>query len=85
MGAAALAFRKVRQKIGLEKKKDNDSSDTTAAKADTTSTDSAATGSPALYDGTLSDDAVAKAKKKASAGTMADEGEQTFGGGALGA
>lgn len=90
MGAAALplAFRKVRQKIGLEKK-DNDSSDATAAKTDAktdaTKTDSAATGSSAIYDGMLSEDAVAKARKrKASTGTMVDDGSQTFGGGALG-
>lgn len=87
VGAAALgslAFRKVRQKIGLEKK-DNDDDSATAAKTDTTSTDSAATGSSAIYDGMLSESNVAKAKKrKASTGTMADEGSQTFSGGALG-
>lgn len=65
--------------------KDDDSSDATAPKADATSTDSAATGSQAIYDGMLSEEAVAKAKKKkASTGTMTGEGEQTFGGGALG-
>lgn len=88
VGAAALgslAFRKVRQKIGLEKK-DSDDDGATAAKTDTTSTtDSAATGSSAIYDGMLSESNVAKAKKrKASTGTMADEGSQTFSGGALG-
>lgn len=73
-------------------KKDDDSSDSTAASTaastTTSTTDSAATGSQgqAIYDGMLSEEAVAKAKKKrASTGTMADEGERTFGGGALGA
>lgn len=64
-------------------KKDDDSSTSTS----TSTSDSAATGSSqTIYDGMLSEEAVAKAKKKkASTGTMADEGEQTFGGGALGA
>ncbi len=69
-------------------KKDDDSSDSTAASTTTSTTDSAATGSQsqAIYDGMLSEEAVAKAKKKrASTGTMADEGKETFGGGALGA
>lgn len=72
-------------------KKDDDSSSATSASTSTstsTSTsDSAAAGSSqTIYDGMLSEEAVANAKKKkASAGTMADEGEQTFGGGALGA
>ena len=87
MGAvSALAFRKVRQKIGLEKK-DNDDDNTSAASAasaaSSTNTDSAAKDS-AIYDGMLSEDAVAKAKKRKTSGTMADEGSQTFGGGALG-
>lgn len=71
-------------------KKGDDSSDATAADATvantTSNADSAATGSQQIYDGMLSEEAVAKAKKKkASAGTMIDEGGQTFGGGALGA
>ena len=87
VGAAALgslAFRKVRQKIGLEKK-DNDDDNASAAASATSSTgsDSAAKDS-AIYDGMLSEDAVAKAKKRKTSGTMADEGSQTFGGGALG-
>lgn len=88
VGAAALgslAFRKVRQKIGLEKKDNDDDNATAAASTTNSSSDSAATGSSAIYDGMLSEDAVARAKKrKASSGTMADEGSQTFGGGALG-
>ena len=87
VGAAALgslAFRKVRQKIGLEKK-DNDDDNASAAASATSSTgsDSAAKDS-AIYDGMLSEDAVAKAKKRKTSGTMADEGSQTFGGGVLG-
>lgn len=69
-------------------KKDDDSSDSTSASTTTSTADSAANGSQsqAIYDGMLSEEAVAKAKKKrASTGTMADEGERTFGGGALGA
>ena len=89
VGAAALgslAFRKVRQKIGLEKKdNDDDNASASAAASATSSTgsDSAAKDS-AIYDGMLSEDAVAKAKKRKTSGTMADEGSQTFGGGVLG-
>lgn len=66
-------------------KKDDDSSSATSTS--TSTSDSAAAGSSqTIYDGMLSEEAVANAKKKkASAGTMADEGKQTFGGGALGA
>lgn len=73
------AYRAIRKAT----KKDDDSSTSTS----TSTSDSAATGSSqTIYDGMLSEEAVAKAKKKkASTGTMADEGEQTFGGGALGA
>lgn len=86
VGAAALgslAFRKVRQKIGLEKKDNDDDNASAAAATSSTGSDSAAKDS-AIYDGMLSEDAVAKAKKRKTSGTMADEGSQTFGGGALG-
>ena len=75
------AYRAIRKAT----KKDDDSSSATSTS--TSTSDSAATGSSqTIYDGMLSEEAVAKAKKKkASTGTMADEGEQTFGGGALGA
>ena len=68
-------------------KKDDDSSSATSTSTSTSTSDSAAAGSSqTIYDGMLSEEAVANAKKKkASAGTMADEGKQTFGGGALGA
>ena len=68
--------------------KDDDSSSATSTSTSTSTSDSAATGSQqTIYDGMLSEEAVANAKKKkkASAGTMADGGEQTFGGGTLGA
>ena len=73
------AYRAIRKAT----KKDDDSSTSTS----TSTSDSAATGSQPIYDGMLSEEAVAQAKKrkKALTGTMADEGEQTFGGGALGA
>lgn len=75
------AYRAIRKAT----KKDDDSSSATSTS--TSTSDSAATGSSqTIYDGMLSEEAVANAKKKkASAGTMADEGKQTFGGGALGA
>lgn len=82
----ALASKNVRKKLGLQKSGGSDEN-ASAAKADasTSTTDSAATGSSVIYDGMLSEDAIAKLKKKkVSTGTMVDEGSQTFGGGVLG-
>ncbi len=84
----ALAFRKVRQKLGLEKKKDSNDAPESAASTDTGKPSVA---DSAAYDGMLSEDAVMRAKRRKRAsdgmmsGTIAGTGDQTFSGGALGA